>query len=144
MIVGFTGTRYGMTLKQKERLGEFLRGVGLTVFHHGDCVGADDEAASLVRANLAGVRIVCHPPADGTHRAHNTCHDEIRSPQSHFARNRSIVQASQLVVATPWESQWQSRGGTWYTVDYARKHNRTVHIIYPDGRGEVTGPAGGS
>lgn len=109
----------------------------LTEFHHGDCVGADDEAADAVHSlsdeELSGVRIVCHPPADETHRAFNDKHCERREPKTHFARNRAIVEGTDALVACPCEMQHQSRGGTWYTHDYAKKHGKPVYVVWPDG-----------
>jgi hypothetical protein len=43
MIIGFTGTRYGMTDKQKSSLQSILSKLEtITEVHHGDCIGAEE------------------------------------------------------------------------------------------------------
>jgi len=139
MKVGFTGTRNGMTAAQAAAFGAVISELpSFAEFHHGDCVGADDEAANAVhemRLEEGGHRlaIVCHPPLDEKLRAFNPCHDAIRAPKTHFARNRDIVDESDVLIATPAQMTHQPRGGTWYTVDYARKKGRLVILVLTDG-----------
>lgn len=128
---GFTGTRDGMTDAQKTSLREFLRG-GAGELHHGDCVGADSEAHDI--ADECGYSIRIHPPLDPKLRAWRKVPTHMMFPeQSHFARNRTIVQNTIALIATPKEMVGQARGGTWYTVGYARKLGKTVVLILPDG-----------
>ena len=44
MIYGFTGTRAGMTERQKQALELILCDYSMAAFHHGGCHGADAEA----------------------------------------------------------------------------------------------------
>ena len=137
-IIGFTGTRAGMSDKQKET---FIRVVSelneLSEFHHGDCIGADDEAADIIADILPEeghhIKIVCHPPIKEELRAFNKSADITLQPKDYFARNRDIVDAADILIACPKESSRQSRGGTWYTVDYAQKRGAKFLIIWPDG-----------
>jgi len=99
-------------------------------FHHGDCVGVDEEAAAL--AQHIGYRVVAHPGPDGELRAHHPS-DEVREPDTHFRRNRTIVNTTDLVLVVPWQDQHQTQGGTWYTHDYAIKVGRPVWVFYPRG-----------
>ena len=51
-IVGFTGTRQGMTDDQKCALRKLLSEIARNgsfplLFHHGDCVGSDEEAHEI-------------------------------------------------------------------------------------------------
>lgn len=135
MKVGFTGTREGMTSAQADAFAALILQLSPTEFHHGDCIGSDDQAANLVHVALAdGCEIVCHPPSDGKLRAFNTRHGKnIRQPFSYLTRNRNIVGQTELLIACPKEACWQPRGGTWYTVDHAMKKGKPVRIIYPDG-----------
>ena len=58
-------------------------------------------------------------------------------PKYHALRDRQIVDWSRVVVACPKCDREQRRGsGTWATVRYARKENKPIYIVYPDGRVE--------
>ncbi len=128
---GFTGTRYGMTEAQQDALRNYLAGSS-GEFHHGDCVGADAQAHDI--ADECGYGIIIHPPKDYQHRAWREVPRHMMKPeQSHFARNRDIVNETTALIATPFEVEEQPRGGTWYTVRYARKCGKTVVLIRPDG-----------
>ncbi len=132
MKLGFTGTRVGMTAKQISALAELLYDMPDEPheFHHGDCVGADVEAADL--AKLHGCRIVCHPPVTGTWRGRYPHNDAFWPRKSYFARNRDIVNETDLLIATPKEPLNRG-GGTWYTIDYAGQQGKRVIIIRPSG-----------
>lgn len=136
MKLGFTGTRDGMTDKQRESFIALVQRLKPKQFGHGDCVGSDDQAATIVDENVPDVHITCYPPTDDSLRAFNKCHDEIREPKTYFARNRDIVDENEALVATPRETKEQSRwatGGTWYTIGYARKKGKPTYVIYSDG-----------
>jgi hypothetical protein len=162
MKIGFTGTRNGMTQAQSHAFVSLLMGgevayyLGIdalfyddekersriSTFHHGDCKGADDEAADAVKnlrdiaRKYRGISIVCHPPADNTHRAFNKHAEVTLEPKTHFARNRDIVNACDLLIATPWQTERPPKGtggGTWYTIEFAEKQGKPVMIIWPDG-----------
>lgn len=128
---GFTGTRRGMTAAQKIALEDYLS-EGDGEFHHGDCVGADSEAHDI--ANSFGYAIVIHPPRDYKLRAWCEVPDHMMRPEdTHFSRNRSIVHDTVALIAAPYEAEEQPRGGTWYTIKYARKMGKTVVLILPTG-----------
>lgn len=133
--VGFTGTRYGMTPEQKITLRTFAREAinTMTHFAHGDCVGADDEAANIIYEFVPRVHITVHPPLEQEYRAHNPHYQEMREAKTHFARNRDIVDGCNILLATPKDTERQDKGGTWYTIDYARKKGKDVLIIWPNG-----------
>lgn len=149
--IGFTGTRGGMTDAQKDAFSRIIcGGPAPTSFHHGDCVGADDEAANIVAQickdggeDRPPIVIVCHPPKDEEHRAFNDKYNVILEAKTHFARNRDIVDACDILIATPREMSRQDRGGTWYTIDYAKKKKKRTTIIFPDGSCTIE-PSGGS
>lgn len=142
MRIGFTGTRHGMTLAQRRAVADILATCRPTHFHHGDCVGADDEAANMA-ADLEGVFIVCHPPIDPELRAFNQKHAEERTPKSYFARNRAIVDAADALIAAPRQTERpppKTGGGTWYTVEHAERRGRIVYVVWPDGRVQTLAP----
>lgn len=131
-IVGFTGTRMGMTAAQMSTFARLRTELQLTVFHHGDCVGADAEAHDLVVGGGSPVEVHVHPPVDDTHRAWKKG-DVEHKPLTHFARNRAIVIASDVLMAASASPERLTRGGAWYTIDYARKLGKPVVILWPDG-----------
>lgn len=130
MNVGFTGTQRGMTPAQYDAVWGLLCYRAPGDFHHGDCIGADAQAAHL--AKHAGMRIICHPPTNESKRAWVPA-DETRAPRPYLDRNKDIVGASEELIATPGEFEEQLRSGTWSTVRYARKLGRRVLLVLPDG-----------
>ncbi len=130
--LGITGTRSGMNDSQMCELQSLMEMIyrenGVTDFHHGDCVGVDVEAARI--AQKIGYRTICHPPIKEDLRAFHES-DQILEAKNHFARNRDIVDSAHLLIVVPWQDQWQSRGGTWYTHDYAEKTGVDIVVIWP-------------
>jgi len=129
MKIGFTGTRNGMTDKQKSAFQALIAMFKPIEFHHGDCIGADAEAHDMAEKHCA---VIIHPPIDEALRARKAA--RVYCPQkTHFARNRDIVNDTELLIATPMQAEHQTHGGTWYTIDYARKKGKPVTVINPDG-----------
>jgi hypothetical protein len=127
IVVGFTGTRKGMTEFQKTELKRFLQKYGGT-FHHGGCIGADAEAHAI--AGRLGYHIVMHPSYFP--RLQVPCiPDERREPLPPIVRNHNIVDESFALVACPGTMEEELRSGTWATIRYARKLEKPVTIIYP-------------
>jgi hypothetical protein len=135
MKAGFTGSRLGMTDQQCITFFNLLGELGVRELHHGNCVGADCFAHDF--AVTLGCRTVIHPPVD-TELAALKEGDERREPTTYLARDRNIVRETQLLIATPNKDYETPRSGTWYTVRYAIKQCKPVHLIKPNG-GIVTG-----
>lgn len=138
-VVGFTGTRAGLTPVQRDRVSALL--AGADEGRHGDCVGGDETFHGLCLD--AGIPVVLHPPEDARLRAH--CRGALRvEPSKPFLeRDKDIVRESTELIAAPKETREPSstRGsGTWFTVRYARKRGAPVKIIMPNGelQGEST------
>lgn len=142
MRVGLTGTRHGMTPAQFSAFRGLLTG-RLSMIHwfcHGDCKGADDEAATEV-ARATKAFIVAAPGPDGEWRANNTFSDQVLPEQSHFKRNRHIVDECEVLVACPYDPRLEltvdflrdARGGTWYTVGYSVKKGKSLIVVWRDG-----------
>lgn len=130
LIVGFTGTRHGMTHPQWEGVKRLLEEVEPYEVHHGDCVGADEEFHQL--AMQLNLRTVIHPPIIHTLRAY--CQgDLVLKPKDYTARNRDIVQVSEFIIAAPPTEQEQQFGGTWQTVRFSREYNRPCKVVLPSG-----------
>ena len=131
MIVGFTGSRNGLTSLQKSSLKELLTKLNLVEKgHHGDCLGADVEFHDVCLEMK--IPIVLHPPSNDKNRAF--CQGYIaKHPEApYLERDRDIVDAVNLIIATPAGPE-RLRSGTWTTVRYARKKNKAIIIIESDG-----------
>ncbi len=127
MKVGITGTRGGATPQQLTELRRALTVMGATEIHHGDCIGADNQAHSV--AQYLGLRIVIHPPSVDTKRAWNHG-DESREPKPYLVRNYAIVDETECLIALP-AGMEQLRSGTWATVRYAKRQGRPVLVLTP-------------
>lgn len=140
MKLGFTGTQDGMTEEQDAALGDFLvklRKINLyrsgeaIEFHHGDCIGADEQAHQI--AYTLGFEIFIHPPANNSKRAF--CESPgitVLLPKPYLARNRDIVDSTNILIAAPKEPE-VLRSGTWATVRYVRREGKRIVLIDPDG-----------
>lgn len=131
MQVGFTGTRHGMSKEQRETFRAVIKKLGITGFHHGDCVGSDLQAHNTVRKRTSA-KIYVHPPLDESNRAFAKGPTFTYDATDYLVRNRNIVhRCSHLVAAVQGEEQLRS--GTWSIIRYAKKIGRPVTIILPDG-----------
>ena len=128
MRIGFTGTRQGMTERQKSAVRDLLASYAGTILHHGDAIGADAEAHDIALA--LGCAIVIHPPAIATERAFKTA-VEVRAAKPYLVRNKHIVRETALLIAAPAEPVEQLRSGTWSTVRFAHRLGRKVHLLTP-------------
>ena len=130
MRIGITGTREGMTDHQFEMVRECLtsRYCEGAEFHHGDCSGVDVEAAYI--AKEIGYKIVCYPPIKDETRGFFGG-DVVHEPAGYLERDRAIVDACDYLLVVPLQMEWQPKGGTWYTHDYAVKKNKPFIVIYP-------------
>lgn len=132
--IGVTGSRDGMSLAQIDAFTSIIHAVlEPTEFHHGDCVGVDDEAANIVKASGNLFKIFAHPPILNDYRANNPHYDVIFSAKPYFERNRKIVDLCKRIIVIPKHMAWRATGGTWYTHDYAMKHKRWITVIWPNG-----------
>ena len=131
--IGFTGTREKISEAQRQNLQEFLLSFveceDEIVCHHGDCIGADTEFHNIC-SNL-GLKIVIHPPKVQDLRAFNKS-DSILPEKSYFARNRDIVDNSDLLLGVPIH-YIRNKGGTWYTINYAISNKKKVVLFDPLG-----------
>lgn len=135
--VGITGTRNGMTKAQRETFFQTLEHIvfkypTIKRFHHGQCIGVDVESAIMAEDDF-DLFIISHPPIKEDLIGECFNH-EIRPAKSYFARNRDIVDESDLMFVVPLTKEHQNKGGTWYTHDYALKHEKPTIVINPQGQ----------
>ena len=135
--IGFTGTREGMTPKQKElvvnRILEFIELYGLCRAVHGACIGADDEFGFITFNQKCTV--VLRPGCDreGNTSMRGVSPFDLEHPAEHYlTRNVKIVDDCDVLLACPKENTEQNYGGTWATIKYARKVKKPTEIYWPN------------
>lgn len=138
--IGITGTRNGMTQSQREVFFDVLEHIiflnpEIDQFHHGQCIGVDVEAAIICEDDF-DLRIVSHPPIK-TDLIGSCINHEIKPAAGYFQRNRDIVMDSDLMFVVPYTEEKQTKGGTWYTFQYALKLAKPTILILPSGKIEV-------
>lgn len=142
MIIGFTGTRVGLTNQQLAWLVEtFEQGKEdgtIREVHHGACIGAD----AAVHAQALELELPIHswPPVNMKYVAVEclTPHRlvTVHPKMQYLDRDRQIVGATAGLIALPKQNEQPAPmfwGGTWYTVDFAERMDRPVIICYPNG-----------
>lgn len=133
MIIGFTGTRKGMSQEQIKTVINLLISLNSEEVHHGDCVGADADFHSI--SQKFNVDIVGHPASGvGNQRAFCEGFSHPCEEKPPLERNRDIIDDSDILIATPKVFSEERRGGTWATIRYAISSGKKVYIVYPDGR----------
>jgi len=138
MIVGFTGTRIGMSEKQILLLKHWLQTHRVSEAHHGDCIGADEQFHKIVKE--LGIKVIAHPGAlvnqyglviEHKFRAYTNA-DIILNAKPFLERNKDIVDICDILLAAPY-SRERLRSGTWYTIKYARIVGKPVIVFWRDG-----------
>lgn len=131
--IGITGTRSGLNELQYSELIKFLMAAFEpgAIFHHGDCIGVDVEAAWVARE--IGYKIVGHPPIKKILRGYFD-DDETRPEKNYLARNRDIVDESFVLLVIPKEMEPVIRSGTWSTQRYAEKNSKPFVVIWPEAK----------
>jgi hypothetical protein len=132
--IGVTGTRIGMSEDQKVALLLFdlendFTGNDLEL-HHGDCFGVDIAMASMFKS--FGLKTILHPPLNNQYRAFHES-DEVREAKDYLVRNKDIVNECDVLLVFPKEMEEVQRSGTWSTYRYAKKKNKPIVLILPDG-----------
>lgn len=140
VIVGFTGTRKGMTLPQQVTLRGVLCYLRCSVFSQGECQGADEEAAWI--AWRLGCAVESEPGVGSgglsPFQSKNMPPVSKRwAPKHYIKRNEFIVEGADFVIACPFQLTEQFNGGTWWTIKYAREKHASLMIIWPDGNTQL-------
>ena len=135
--VGFTGTQSGMTNPQHLIVKLFIQKYSDEIedVRHGDCIGADSDFHDI--SKLYDKKVIIHPPKNKTKRAFKRG-DVILEPDEYLKRNHDIVDACNILLATPKENEEVIRSGTWATIRYGKKSKKMVIIIFPDGKVDIT------
>lgn len=134
LIVGFTGTRAGMSLDQQYAVWQLLHARAFVAMH-GCCVGADVEFDAIARS-CPGLRHVHMLPCNVVRsRAFMTPGpiDVVDLPVPPLERDRTIATVAHVLIAAPREPNPNPRSGTWATIRYARQVGTPIAIVLPDG-----------
>lgn len=138
MILGFTGTKLGMTPAQHDAFRRFVRRFPVSRFVHGGCVGSDTLAHGAVRAFHPEIMIEIHPSnISGTRGVTVTVpmgRCEIYPELPPLERNRIIVSRIHGLFAVPRTDREEIRSGTWATVRYAREIGCPVYVVQQSGK----------
>jgi hypothetical protein len=140
-VIGFTGTRNGMTQAQRNKISELIKAVRVLATNpvvglHGDCIGADENFDDICRDQ--GLQTWCRPCTFESMRA-RTPAKEIAEPKTPMARNRDIIAQSTVLLACPPNYEEIKKGsGTWATIRYGRQRRKcqedlNVYVVFPDG-----------
>lgn len=137
--LAYSGSRFGMTLQQKDYLISFLATmiqgseIEKIILHHGVCVGGDTEADEIARA--LGLKIWFHPSikTDWTNPEllKMPC-EGIDAAYSYSGRNQRMVLACDFLIATP--KNMIKHGGTWNAISHARAAKKNYIVV--DQRGD--------
>lgn len=139
-IIGFTGTRLGMTPEQRQTVKELISvihfaakgaGTSQTVGLHGDCIGADADFHKICVEQE--IPVECRPCTFDSLRA-KTGAKERAAPTTPMVRNRAIVDDAFVMFACPPNDIPIRKGsGTWATIRYTKKRNKPLVTIFPNG-----------
>lgn len=136
--IAFTGTRKGMTDKQKVEVIRFFESNSpkkIKFVRHGGCDGSDDDFHEIAQDYC---NIVVHPGNQQQKEKYmNKPNVTVMEVKPFLVRNRDMVDKIEWVLATPRGFEEELRSGTWMTIRYALKQNKIVHIIFPNGKIEV-------
>src|SRR5687767_3954759 len=91
-----------MTARQLASFTWILQGRNIDRFHHGCCVGADEQAANMVFKQNASVFICEHPPVDMKCLSRNlpTAYHRFEA-KPYLERDHYIVDSCTLLIAAP-------------------------------------------
>lgn len=139
MKIGFTGSRGGMTLMQRASVEALVRKYRPAEIHHGGCKGSDEEFDNMCHELVAGghmdssLFVVVHPSSLKGWRG-TWGPGRVLDERPPLERNHDIVDAVELMIATPKGVHEVLRSGTWSCVRYARSKRKDIYIVWPDGR----------
>lgn len=133
MVIGFTGTRKGMTEAQRGAVLAVLCKVRPRTVVHGDAIGADADFHKICTETYGGTPWVRIRPCNiASERAFCTG-DATHPVKPPLMRNRAIVADADAMIACPAQAEEQARGGTWFTIRETRRQNKPLYLVLPDG-----------
>lgn len=143
MLVGFVGTRDGLTRAAEGMLEETLRKYYQLAadvqpqFHAPALVGASTQALDLARQ--LGFACTAHLTIDKSYRNAFIHEREGRKPKliepkPYNAVNRAIVTIVNAFCAAPATTIMTFNSNTWHAIEFARNKRMLVAVVFPDGK----------
>lgn len=132
MKITFTGTQEGMTNCQKRTLHKILNFFSedtSLIFMHGDCIGADAQAHTIVKEFAVDIELF--PCNIKEKRAWCKGAKVTHAIMSPLKRNDVMAKRCDLMIAAPKSLKEEVRSGTWATIRYGRKYNKTIILLVP-------------
>lgn len=136
MKLGFTGSRRKLIVPQSTQLRSLIGDQNNVVeAHHGDCTGGDKEFHDLMLLYHPRVTMHIHSPKLEVHRAFVPIRstDILWPPKDYLMRNRDIIENCDLLIGCPSSMTFSLRSGSWWTIEAAKKVNKPIIVILPDG-----------
>lgn len=140
MILGYTGTRKGMTQAQVQTVDELVdrlapRVIGSSYqFLHGCAEGGDRQFHGIVAARGP---LWLYPVLDEQRawaKRHRRAFDILVECADLIGRNHDMADKAMAFIAAPRGFVEQKRGsGTWATMRYCKKIHRICYVVWPDG-----------
>lgn len=135
IILGFTGTRAGMTPEQLTRVIVYVKELKPDLAVIGGCDGADDDFQDV--CEQLGVPYEIRPSfvQIGQRKTWPRAAKVHPAPAgSPLIRNRQIVEQATHMIATPKENFSILRSGTWATIRYTVAAKKPLRVFYPKGQ----------
>lgn len=130
--VGITGSLEGLTGPQLRWAKQFIQDNVVRVLHHGNCIGGDEDVATLFYKGQ-DTYIIAHPGHISTMQSKISFNDLVLPEKHTLARNRLIVNSSDLLLGFPKIDDEDDNSGSWYTIRWAKRHRTPVIVISPTG-----------
>lgn len=132
-LVAITGTRKGITLKQRATFELWLGFGKVGTLCHGAAIGADEEIA--IRCKEFGCKLLAFPCNIASQQSKKAIEisDEVFDEEPPLTRNRNMVDYALSVMAFPATMAEEMRSGTWATIRYANKKGINVQMFWPNG-----------
>jgi len=132
--LGVTATRHGLSDSQRDHAErtfvDLLTEWDEIEFHHGRCVGGDEETLLIAKSFGSRVRTVAHPAIIHPNMISQVTSDVELPAKPPLKRNVDIVDVVRMLLAYPHQEHEVIRSGTWSTIRYARKTMR-LHTVVP-------------
>lgn len=140
MIIGFSGTRHGMSPRQLMVVQRIIIDRKPELVLHGGCVGSDEQFDKICRTLDIDRR--CYPADDVGKSMRfipqqtSTSKVQMMDPRPALKRNALICKDADIMIATPAEPTPPKdiRGqGTWHTIRKARDLGMPLILVIPNG-----------